>query len=632
MTKHQPTRRHILTGAGAAATLAATARAQTGRGPRPNILWVVSEDNNPLIGAYGDTLAHTPNIDALARSGILYRNVYSNAPVCAPSRFGILTGVYPESCAPANHMRAEAKLPAMLRTYPEYLRQSGYHCSNNAKTDYNCDVDPRRIWDTQGPTAHWRGRPAGKPFMAVFNYMTTHESMLFKPTPGRVGPADVQLPAYLPDTPGIRQDYASYYNLIEAMDAQVGARLAELEADGLADDTIVFYYSDNGGVLPRSKRYCYDEGLRCALIVRVPPKWAHLAPSVPGSTVTAPVSFIDLAPTLLSVAGVPKPATMAGTAFLGHNAGAPQRYAFGMRNRMDERYDFVRTVTDGRYRYIRNYMPHRPCGQNQAFAWLARGYQDWDRLHRAGQLDAVQDRFFRPRAFEEFYDLATDPDEVNSLVGNPAQIPRMVAMRRALDAHMIAIHDNGFIPEGDPAEGWLPSRAAGAYPLKTVMALGAAAARRDPRKLALFRTRLGHANGIIRYWAATGLLVLGTRAADAAPDLRRAMEADPSPQVRIVAAEALAGLSEPQRAVAVLADFLSPSHPTPVRLQAINALTYVSDARAALPAIRAAANDEQEYLRNAGAYLTAILDGRYDPAVPLFDLDRMRRRMANGGG
>ncbi len=231
-----------------------------------------------------DPLTHTPTIDGLARKGLLFRNVYSNAPVCAPSRFGILTGVNPESCAPANQMRAVGHLPSSFPTYPELMRAAGYYCTNNAKTDYNCDVDPNAIWDGQGKAAHWRSREdKSQPFMAVFNYETTHESRLFQVTPGRVTPTMVKLPAFLPDTPGIRQDFASYYNLMEKMDGELGARLAELEADGLSEDTIVFYYSDNRGVLPRSKRYCFDEDLRCAMVVHAPPRWQHLLPGVPAA-------------------------------------------------------------------------------------------------------------------------------------------------------------------------------------------------------------------------------------------------------------------------------------------------------------------------------------------------------------
>jgi len=609
-------------GAMALSASALPARAGGQERKLPNILWLTSEDNNPYIGAYGDRLAHTPHIDALAKKGILYRNVYSNAPVCAPSRFGILTGVLPEACAPANHMRAVAKLPDFLRTYPEYLRSAGYYCTNNVKTDYNCDVDPARIWDDNGPKAHYANRPEGKPFMAVFNTLTSHESRLFTVTEGRVKPQDITLPAYLPDTPAIRQDYASYYNLIEKMDGDIGQRLAELEASGLAEDTIVFYYSDNGGVLPRSKRYCHDRGLRCAMVVYVPPKWAHLSPVKAGTTVDAPVSFIDLAPTLLSLAGMVKPQTMHGAPFLGHFAAAPKDYAFGMRNRMNESVDFVRTVTDGRYRYIRNYMPHRPCGQHQAFSWLLKSYQDWDRLHREGRLTEVQARFFQPRAFEEFYDLDADPDEVDNRIADPKHRARVADMRRALDRHMIRINDNGFIPEGAAPEGYVPSRAAGAYPLKALMALGAAAARRDRRKLPLFRSRLTDADAVTRYWAAMGLLILGEDGRPALAELQAAMRADPSPHVRVAAAEAVANLTKEDEPVLKLAELAGDGQPLPVRLLAVNALTYIGNARPALAALKAIEKGAKGDLSVGTKYLIALIEGSYDPAIPLIDMSK----------
>lgn len=615
-----------LTAAAALASNASLARARANT--RPNFLWLVSEDNNPFIHAYGDRLAHTPNIDALASRGLLYRNVYSNAPVCAPSRFSILTGMYSQTCAPANHMRAVAKLPAVLRTYPELLRSAGYYCTNNAKTDYNCDADPAKLWDESSRAAHWKNRPEGRPFMAVFNFETTHESQLFKPAAGRIKPDDVRIPAYLPDTPGMRDNYASYYNLMEKMDAQVGEKLAELSAAGLADDTIVFYYSDNGGVLPRSKRYCYDEGLRCALVVHLPAKWAHLAPAAPGSTMDAPVTFVDLAPTLLSLAGLPIPSTMQGKAFLGAAAVGPQRYAFGMRNRMDERYDFVRTVTDGRYRYVRNYMPFLPAVQNQAFAWLARGYQDWDELARKGKLTPVQRRAFEPRPYEEFYDLTADRDEIDNRIGDVAQASRIKAMRSALDAHMIKINDNGFIPEGSTLEGYEPSRAKGAYLLQRVMRIAQAAARRDPRKLATLRKALADRDEVVRYWAAMGLLMLGGKAAPATSALEAAMRSDTSSQVRIVAAEACSMLGDKEESLAVLTSLLEPTESIPVRLQTVNALTRIGQSsRVALPGLRkmTEGDDRNEYLSNAATYLIQTLEGSYDPHRPIFDLERLLR-------
>lgn len=622
MAENAISRRQALAAA-AAVTGAAAMPARAAAGGRPNILWVVSEDNNPFIGAYGDRLAWTPHIDALAAKGLLYRHVYSNAPVCAPSRFGILTGVYPESCAPANHMRAEGKAAGLLATYPELMRRAGYWCTNNAKTDYNSDYDPAKLWDGQGKEAHWRSRPDTRPFMAVFNYETTHESQLFRPTPGRVTADQVRVPRYLPDTPEVRGNYASYYNLIEKMDAQIGARLAELEADGLADNTIVFYYSDNGGVMPRSKRYCYDEGFRVAMVVHVPPKWRHLAPAAPGSVIESPVSFIDLAPTVLSLAGAAAPAQMAGKPFLGTRMAPPQRYAFGMRNRMDERIDFVRSVTDGRWRYIRNYMPHRPWGVNGAFEWLMKSYQSWEANHLAGTLTPEQDRFFGAKPFEELYDLSVDPDQVVNLATSHAT--ERVRLSQALDHHMLAINDNGFIPEGVSGEGWAASRDARRYPLAQLMTLGAAVAAKRA-DASMLRAALADSNSIVRYWGTMGMLITG---ATASGELAHALT-DPEPQVRVVAAEALALAGNPA-AVPALGTLASPPHPWQVRLAALNALTALGErARPVLPAIDAAAAEDQEYLRSAGRYLSAVLNGTYRPGYPVLQIEHMMQMIREG--
>lgn len=626
----RPSRRAVLcglAGAGVAAAAPANGRAAAAR---PNILWIVSEDNNPYIGAYGDPVARTPNIDGLAKKGLVFRNAFSNAPVCAPSRFAILTGLYPESCAPANQMRAKASLPSPFKTYPELLRASGYFCTNNSKTDYNCDVDPAKIWDMQGADAHWRERSDSTPFMAVFNYETTHESRIFRPTSGRVTPEMVSLPPFLPNTPAIRQDYASYYNLMERFDDQLAARLAELEADGLADDTIVFYYSDNGGVLGRSKRYCFEEGLRCVLIIYVPPKWRHLMPSAPGSEVESPVSLIDLAPTVLALAQIPRPAQMRGRALLGHT-GAPPRYAFAMRNRMDERIDFQRTVTDGRWRYIRNYMPHRPWGQHQAFEWLAKGYQDWEAAHRAGTLNAIQDRFFKAKPFEELYDLVRDPHEIDSRVGDPSAATKLAELRRALDKHMVSIHDNGFLPETMEGEGYIASRDPRIYPLRKIMVLAGTAARGIVTDVPDLADEMSNRLAVMRYWAATGLLIRGSDARSALPQLVGAMRNDPSPFVRIVAAEAVAMQGLGDEAAHVLAAIVDTAPVWQQQLHALNALTHIGGAaHAAADAVARAALSEQEYVRNAGRYLSAVLDGSYTPALPIFDLARMMSKGDKG--
>jgi len=615
-------RRTVLT-AGAAAALAALgggSRAVENKPrARPNILWLVSEDNFPFIGAYGDRIAHTPAIDAFAASGVLFANAFSNAPVCAPSRFSIITGMYPQSCGPAHHMRAQGRLPAFLRGFPQYLREAGYYCTNNAKTDYNAELDMQSMWNDSSERAHWRNRPAGAPFFAVFNFMTTHESQLFKVTDGRVKPDAVRVPAYLPDVPAVRRDIASYYSLMERMDGEIAEHLAALEAAGLADDTIVFYYSDNGGVLPRSKRYCYDEGLHTALIMRVPKNWAHVAPAPAGSRLTYPVSLIDLPPTVLTLAGIDPPAYMQGRSLVGDQS-AKREFAFGMRNRMDERYDMVRTVRDERYRYIRNYSPHRIYAQHQAFAWQMDSYRAFEKLHDAQELDVVQARFFGEKPAEELYDLVADPDQVENLIDVPEHRARIVEMRAALDAHMVAVNDNGFIPESSAIEGYDTSRAPNAYPLPRVMQLAEQAIKRDVRSVAEFARALGDANEVIRYWAAQGLLILKAQSVGARRALETCLDHDVSAPVRIVAAEALAGIGPADRAVGYLGDVAASHADARVRLQALNALTFMGEpSRKALPMIeRAAATGSDEYIRNASRYLSLVLRGEYTPESTIY--------------
>ncbi|RAK51432.1 sulfatase-like hydrolase/transferase [Phenylobacterium deserti] len=614
-------RRTVLSAAAAAGFAAALDEASAAPGPKPNILWLVSEDNNPFIGAYGDKLAHTPTIDALAKKGVLYRKAYSNAPVCAPSRFAIITGAYPESAAPANQMRAIAKIPRGWQATPQFLRRVGYYCTNNEKTDYNCEIDPAQAWDESSAEAHWRKRPAGAPFFAVFNHMVTHESRLFQPQEGRVKPQDVVLPSYLPDTPAIRQDVATYYNVMEIMDGQLATRLAELEADGVADDTIVFYYSDNGGTLPTSKRYCHEQGLRCGLVVYVPEKWAHLAPGKPGTVVESPVTHIDLPPTVLAIAGVPQPPQMAGRPLFASKAAKPQAYAFGMRNRMDEVYDFVRTVSDGRFRYIRNYLPHLPQGRYGAFQWQAKGYQSLETELLAGRLTPVQRRFFEPRPYEELYDVEADPDQVNNLAGEAGSRAKLAELRRALDAHMIAVNDNGFIPEGSPLEGYEASRAPGAYPLKRVMALAEAAGQRDVSNLPAFVKGLSDPNEVIRYWSAQGIIILGPQGAGAAEALEARLAAEPSPQVRVALAEALSQ-GRPEAGVEVLTRLLDTEPSSKVKLQALNALTNLGPAaKPALPLIeRLRDTSRHTYVKSRSTYLALKLSGKYQPTTKVFDM------------
>ena len=493
-------RRSFLAGgaAGASGLLAASAPVASGshrRRPRgrPNIVWFVSEDDYPFMGAYGDPVARTPTIDRLAAEGIRYETAYCDAPVCAPSRFTLITGVHSATAGPAHHMRAIAKMPSYIRGWPEFLRRAGYFTVENGtapngggflKRDYNAEIDIAATWDESSPQAHWRNRPPGAPFFMYHTIFATHESQIFTHRPGPTRPEEVHIPAFLPDTPTTRADKAQEYDRMALMDAQLAMRLAELEADGLLEDTIVFYFADNAGDLPWSKRFANDWGLHVPLIVRIPEKWSHLAPARPGSVIEDPIEFTDLPPTVLRLAGVRAPDYMQGTPFLGRRRRREaERYTYGQRSRMDERYDLQRTIRDEHYLYIRNYMPHRPYGQHMAYMWQQKGYQEWEQRHLDGQVTPVQERFWDEKSAEELYDVWRDPDQVRNLAGEERQRGTLRRLRRALDEHLIETNDNGFIPEGSPLEGYEESRAPGAYPLRRVMRVAETAIERDPANL-----------------------------------------------------------------------------------------------------------------------------------------------------
>ena len=286
---------------------------------------------------------------------MLYTHVWSNAPVCAPARTTIISGLYPPATG-AEHMRSMLPFPKDKQMFPQFLRTAGYYCSNRSKEDYNL-AKPGQVWDDSSAKGHWRNRKAGQPFFAVFNSVKSHESqMRLRPHVAVHDPAKVRIPEYHPDTPEVRKDWAQYYDVVTEADADAGMHLKELAADGLADDTIVFYFADHGSGMPRNKRSACNSGLRVPMVVYIPEKFKHLAPPEykAGGKSDRLVSFVDLAPTILTLAGIEVPAWMHGHAFLGREP-AKQPFVYGFRGRMDERPDLVRSVFDGRYVYVRNY-------------------------------------------------------------------------------------------------------------------------------------------------------------------------------------------------------------------------------------------------------------------------------------
>lgn len=596
---------------------------------RPNILWIMSEDFPPRTGAYGDPLANTPNLDSIADDGVLFENAFCASPVCAPSRFSIITGVYPWSMSPGQHMQAKATVPDDVRTYAELLREAGYYAINNAKTHYNSDIDEQAIWDDCSLSAHWRGRPTpDTPFFAAFMPQPTHESALFHEKIGPVSPNAVDVPAYLPDNDAVRSDIARYYSAIEKLDSEVGQLLDELRADGLYDETIIIWTSDHGGVWPRSKRFVYDEGLQIPLVVRIPEKWRALSPWAPGERVDTAVGQIDMTPTVLALAGIKAPAHMQGAALFGADVDEPAGVVFGGRDRMDERWDLMRTARDNRFRYIRNYAPDLPWGQHYAFPWLAKSWQSYEQEHLAGTLNEVQDAFWGDKPAEELYDVVADPDEVNNLIDDPVHDADAKRMRALVDEHMLAVFDNGLIPEGSFIEGWHSSRDAQAYPLRRAMDVAATAIQRDPAAIPHLVEALADDNDIIRFWGARGLVMLREKAAPARDALRAALT-DPSAHVRVATAWATLYAGDRDAAVAALLAHLDARQPWQIRLLALNALTYApTPVIEALPAVEALHDDDQQYLRGAARYLHLVLRDEYTPdAKDVFDVTTFMARL-----
>ncbi len=540
---------------------------------RPNILWITSEDNSPdYLGPYGNPHANTPTLDRLAAEGVVYERAYANAAVCGPARTVLITGTYPPTFG-GEHMRSQVPLPSQMKIYPQYLREAGYYTTNNSKQDYNIDQNTPG-WDESSRNAHWKNRPQGKPFFAIFNTNLTHESCLHpsRHTVEAKVPLDkIRVPAYLPDTETTRERISAYYTRIQEMDSYMADRVKELENAGLLDDTIIFYYSDHGGIMPRSKRFIYDSGTHVPLIVRVPRKWAHLMPHKSGSRTTEIVSFVDFAPTLLSLVGADIPEYMQGRAFLGEKRSPAPEYAYTFRARADERIDFKRGVTDGKYNYIRNYLAYLPTGQRVNYLWDNPATAEWERLFRQGKTNAAQSAFFQPAPLEELFDLEKDPDEVNNLARDPAYRDVLVRMRQANHRQILSTFDTGFIPESLLVEwtrssGKIPfeiSRDRNQYPLLKILNMADA-----------LLSGLRDQNPVVQYWALVNCLVLKTEDERALRSIA-SLTSSPVAANRIAAAEHLAriGKKDPRP---VLHDVLVNSPNVMARLHAINALDHVS--------------------------------------------------------
>jgi N-sulfoglucosamine sulfohydrolase len=473
-----PMKRWTSPGRSAAATLCCALLALGFPGPaaeaqrdqRPNIVWLSAEDLSPRLGAYGDPVAATPSLDRLAREGTRFDRAFVSQPICAPSRSAIITGMYQTSIGTL-HMRTTesgaeglpgpylAVPPHYVKAFPEYLRAAGYYTTNNSKTDYQFGV-PFTIWDENGREAHWRNRPdPGQPFFAVFNDEGTHESQVWPHHPRNrdrplvTDPSRVAVPPYYPDTRTVRESLARHYDNLTETDRWAGEILRQLEEDGLLDNTIVFFWGDHGDGLPRAKRWLYDSGLQVPLLVRWP------GVTVPGSVNDELVSLLDLAPTVLAMAGVARPVHLQGRVIVGPEKEAEPEYLFASRDRVDLVYDMVRSVRDRRYKYVRNFHPELPYVLHVPYRNQTPIMQELFRAHADGSLSDVQRLWMADRRpVEELYDTRVDPHEVRNLAGDPRHREVLSRMRVALDGWMQETGDLGLVPEPQMVERMWPGR------------------------------------------------------------------------------------------------------------------------------------------------------------------------------
>nr|MDA3823729.1 sulfatase [Bacteroidales bacterium] len=422
----------------------------------PNIVWITSEDNSAhYMKLYNEQGVATPNIASLAKEGVLFTHAFSNAPVCSVARSALISACYGPRVGSNFHRKMKiVPMPDGIEMYPSYLRKAGYYTTNNNKEDYNL-IKADDVWDESSSKAHWKNRAEGQPFFHVFNIGTTHESKLhfteeqMRNTP-TITPIDptTTFPKH-PDTELFAYTNAYYRDKIIQMDKEVGEVVKELEEEGLLESTIIFYYGDHGGVLPGSKGYIYESGLHVPFVVYIPEKYQKLTGYKKGSRADEFVSFIDFGPTVLKLAGAEIPEGIDGSPFMGVKAQdrIENNVTFGYADRFDEKYDMVRSVRVGNYKYIRSYQPFNFDGLMNNYRYKQLAYQEWQDLFQKGELDEVQSQFFRTRKTEMLFDLETDPNETIDISDLAESQVVLNEMRETLENWVKGMPDLSFYPE-----------------------------------------------------------------------------------------------------------------------------------------------------------------------------------------
>ncbi len=558
---------------------------------RPNVVWIVSEDNSiHYLEHFFPGGAKAPHIETLAKDGLTFNHAFSNGPVCSVARTTLATACYGPRIGTQFHRKYKmAPMPEGVRMFPAYLRDAGYYATNNSKKDYNA-VEGKGVWDESSSRASWRNRPdRSQPFFHMQSHGSSHEGSLhfgqstFDNEKTATDPESVQLADYFPDTPLFRYTHARYHDRLTVIDGIVGDTVAKLKEDGLLEDTFIFYFGDHGGVLPRSKGYAYDCGLHVPLIVRVPQNFQHLVDAEAGSRIDGFVSFIDFGPTTLQLAGVDVPGQVDGKPFLGKGISMKDVNArdesFGYADRFDEKYDLVRTLRKGKYRYNRNYQPYLPDGLQNNYRYKMLAYKQWRDLFKAGKLSGPQLQFFQTKPVEALFDVEADPHEVNNLAGDPKYADVLAQMRARLQEIVKGLPDLSFYPESYLVANALENPVAFGQSHKAEISRLADTAdlallpyEQAQRKL---QESLGSDNPMIRYWAVMACSAFGKDASDLADRVKLLLN-DDCQIVRVRAAEFLGiiGLQNPQP---VLTEIVNATQDAILATEALNSVVFFRD-------------------------------------------------------
>ncbi|MBN1997207.1 sulfatase-like hydrolase/transferase [candidate division KSB1 bacterium] len=546
--------------------------------PRPNILWIIAEDVSPMFGCYGDPDAATPHIDRYAGKSFLFKNAFTTAPICAPSRSCLATGMYATSLGTQN-LRSEVSIPEKVEPLAKLLRQNGYWTALRGKTDYN--FDPEGLFDYwEEDTAPWRQCPKDKPFFAFLNLGSTHEgsgnhtaraepALKRLPPELKHDPEKISLPPYYPDTPEMRRIWARYHDLITVWDLDVNQVLKQLADDGRVEDTVVFLMADHGLGVPRYKRWLYLTGLHVPLIIHVPEKFLHFTGRKKSPQMRDElVSFVDLPPTVLKMAGIAVPDNFQGRALFDKKR---RKYIFGARDRADDMYDLSRAVFDGRYLYIRHYLPHIVPMQEGLImgAYTKESHIELWRIHEAGKDTEQSKKLWSPRPFEELYDIQNDPQELENIADKKELFKIKQKLAARLREWIFETRDSGFLTEPDMHRRAIETNVTvydilqdpEQYPIEVILNASEQASLPESRPISI------GGDPIVTFWAIQQHIIQKDKSGKTVKFLQNQIN-HPNATVRTAAAEALARLGHEDMAIPIFRQLLNEKEP--------NMLLYVA--------------------------------------------------------